>query len=484
MTWYKTGTVAVTPGSNAVIGTGTSFIANSRVGDAFRGPDGEWYEVTNIASDTALSIAPDYQGAAVSGGAYSLAPMQGYVKESADQLRAATKVIAGTATDMSDQVAQAKASSDSAALSAQSATGSKDSATQSAQQASLSASTAGSASTSASQSAASALTSKNAAKASEDAAKASADRAEGAADPKEAVLTGFTLPTVAATPVTALDKIMGAIAKLQWQYTGFMAPTIANLSAPTAAGPAWTTSGTTNPVSGFPSGSQSYTIASSAATEFTQLLFSRSTPMRVGARRMTSGALQALQEFAMYPAGTTVLAEANLPVMAGATASAAGKPGLAPAPAAGDQAKFLAGDGTYKSPAPSGSWGSITGTLSAQADLQAALDAKASKTDQRLPSAFVTFSGGSGTPSVRGAFNVSSVVRNSQGDYTINFTTPMSSSSNYTFLAALSQSNYDPGVSIINMTSTSLRISTVKWQDYQNVVLFDFPTVCVTIFGG
>ena len=87
MTWYKTGTVSVTSGSNAVIGTGTSFIANSRVGDAFRGPDGEWYEVTNIASDTALSIAPNYQGPTQAAGVYSLAPMQGYVKDSADQLR-------------------------------------------------------------------------------------------------------------------------------------------------------------------------------------------------------------------------------------------------------------------------------------------------------------------------------------------------------------------------------------------------------------
>jgi len=94
MTWYKTGTVSVTAGSNAVIGTGTSFIANSRAGDAFRGPDGQWYEVTNIASDTALSIAPDYQGTAVSAGSYSLAPLQGYVKDSADQLRAATKALA------------------------------------------------------------------------------------------------------------------------------------------------------------------------------------------------------------------------------------------------------------------------------------------------------------------------------------------------------------------------------------------------------
>ncbi len=88
MPWYKTGTVAVTQNSNAVIGTDTAFIANCRVGDAFRGPDGAWYEVTNIASDTALSISPNYQGATNASGGYALAPLQGYVKDSADALRA------------------------------------------------------------------------------------------------------------------------------------------------------------------------------------------------------------------------------------------------------------------------------------------------------------------------------------------------------------------------------------------------------------
>ncbi|ARD12818.1 tail fiber domain-containing protein [Pseudomonas savastanoi] len=88
MPWYKTGTVSVTQNSNAVIGSGTAFIANSRVGDGFRGPDGGWYEVTNIASDTAMSISPNYQGASNSAGGYALAPLQGYVKESADRLRA------------------------------------------------------------------------------------------------------------------------------------------------------------------------------------------------------------------------------------------------------------------------------------------------------------------------------------------------------------------------------------------------------------
>ena len=88
MPWYKAGTVKTTNNSNAIIGTGTAFIANARTGDAFRGPDGAWYEVTNIASDTALSISPNYQGPTVAAGGYSLAPMQGYVKDLADQVRA------------------------------------------------------------------------------------------------------------------------------------------------------------------------------------------------------------------------------------------------------------------------------------------------------------------------------------------------------------------------------------------------------------
>lgn len=88
MPWYKSGTVSVVLNSNAVIGTDTAFLSNSRVGDAFRGPDGGWYEVTNIASDTAMSISPVYKGTTSAAGAYALAPMQGYVKDSADALRA------------------------------------------------------------------------------------------------------------------------------------------------------------------------------------------------------------------------------------------------------------------------------------------------------------------------------------------------------------------------------------------------------------
>ena len=88
MPWYKTGTVSVTQNSNAVTGSGTAFIANSRVGDGFRGPDGRWYEVTNIASNTALSISPNYEGPTAAGGFYSIMPVQGYQKDLSDQVRA------------------------------------------------------------------------------------------------------------------------------------------------------------------------------------------------------------------------------------------------------------------------------------------------------------------------------------------------------------------------------------------------------------
>ena len=87
MPWYKSGTVSCTQNSTTVTGTGTAFAANARVGDAFLGPDGRWYELVNVASDTVLSILPAYLGATVAAGSYALAPMQGYVKDSADALR-------------------------------------------------------------------------------------------------------------------------------------------------------------------------------------------------------------------------------------------------------------------------------------------------------------------------------------------------------------------------------------------------------------
>lgn len=88
MAWYRAGTVSVTASSTTVTGTGTAFVANARVGDAFIGPDGRLYEVSNVASDTAISILPEYIGASASVQSYAIAPVQGYTKKLADEAAA------------------------------------------------------------------------------------------------------------------------------------------------------------------------------------------------------------------------------------------------------------------------------------------------------------------------------------------------------------------------------------------------------------
>lgn len=87
MSWYREGTVSIVSGERTVTGVGTNFSSNAHVGDGFQGPDGRWYEITNIASASVISISPAYQGDTATGQTYAIAPMQGYVKESADRLR-------------------------------------------------------------------------------------------------------------------------------------------------------------------------------------------------------------------------------------------------------------------------------------------------------------------------------------------------------------------------------------------------------------
>lgn len=84
MPWLRGGTVAVTNGSTTVVGTNADFAANSRIGDAFVGPDGINYEIGNVASATVISIIPAYKGPTASGVAYAIMPVQGYPKALAD----------------------------------------------------------------------------------------------------------------------------------------------------------------------------------------------------------------------------------------------------------------------------------------------------------------------------------------------------------------------------------------------------------------
>ncbi|WP_209318233.1 tail fiber domain-containing protein [Pseudomonas fluorescens] len=84
MPWLRGGTVAVTNGSTTVIGTNADFAANSRIGDAFIGPDGSSYEIGNVASAAVISIIPAYKGPTASGVAYAIMPVHGYPKALAD----------------------------------------------------------------------------------------------------------------------------------------------------------------------------------------------------------------------------------------------------------------------------------------------------------------------------------------------------------------------------------------------------------------
>ena len=87
MSWHRQGTISVAQNSNVVTGVNTAFAANTRVGDAFIGPDGRQYELGNVASDTVISIIPPYLGSSVSGVGYAIAPIQGYQKALADEVR-------------------------------------------------------------------------------------------------------------------------------------------------------------------------------------------------------------------------------------------------------------------------------------------------------------------------------------------------------------------------------------------------------------
>jgi len=82
MAWYDTGTVSVTNGSTAVVGSGTDFIsAKVQVGEAFYGPDGKIYEIAAIVSSTSLTLADNYLGTTQSGQTYKIVPTQSLVAD-------------------------------------------------------------------------------------------------------------------------------------------------------------------------------------------------------------------------------------------------------------------------------------------------------------------------------------------------------------------------------------------------------------------
>ena len=83
MSWYRTGTVAVTNGSKTVTGVGTLFTTAVNVGDAFAlvdanlNPTGAWYEVDAVVSNTEITLKQSYAGTTGSNNQYCVFNMVG-----------------------------------------------------------------------------------------------------------------------------------------------------------------------------------------------------------------------------------------------------------------------------------------------------------------------------------------------------------------------------------------------------------------------
>ena len=245
MAWYKTGTVSIVNGATSVSATGTRFAANARVGDGFRGPDGEWYEVVNIASETVLGIYPPYEGVTVTNSSnYMIAPLQGYNKESADRLRVITdgiSDISGDVTAAQNAAIAAQASEDAAQISEDNAKTSELAAKASETNAATSASNASTSETNSANSATAANTSKVAAATSETnantsklAAKTSEDNAK--ASELAAASSQSTASTAATTATDAKnDAAASAAAALASQTAAATSETNAQADATSTA---------------------------------------------------------------------------------------------------------------------------------------------------------------------------------------------------------------------------------------------------------
>lgn len=88
MAWYRIGTVTVTNGSDVVNGIGTSWVGNVQPSDGIVLPDGKYYEVEQVVSNTQLLIVESYPGSTVGapGAAYKVVPTQGRVRDLATQV--------------------------------------------------------------------------------------------------------------------------------------------------------------------------------------------------------------------------------------------------------------------------------------------------------------------------------------------------------------------------------------------------------------
>lgn len=96
--------------------------------------------------------------------------------------------------------------------------------------------------------------------------------------------------------------------------------------------------------------------------------------------------------------------------------------------------------------------------------------------------AWVNFNG-TGTPAIRGSFNVSSITDNGTGDYTVNFTTAMP---NANYCASVTSGGFTTTERTILGTAYALTTSAVKVEATicTNAVRFDANLMSVAIFSS
>lgn len=73
---YTTGTISVTNGSATVTGSGTSWATttNAEANEYIKLPDGKWYKIIAVGSNTSLTIEVSYQGSTLAGQTYTISP--------------------------------------------------------------------------------------------------------------------------------------------------------------------------------------------------------------------------------------------------------------------------------------------------------------------------------------------------------------------------------------------------------------------------
>jgi len=144
----------------------------------------------------------------------------------------------------------------------------------------------------------------------------------------------------------------------------------------------------------------------------------------------------------------------------------------------------------------SGITANVTGNVTGNADTATKLAGTTGAAPSYACRAWVNFDGtrdSSGAVStantnrfIRASGNVTSVLRNGTGDYTITFTTPMSDA-NYSTSGIATWNNNVTSGALFATTTSSFLVSSFRLSTFQSNLLFtdiDCTTVCVQIFGN